>query len=109
MDPKAAGQLVSRPVRERTAQYGGSVARRQASRIAMRSSVYRFLLSRRWVSLMLVALLAVPACVALGRWQLDRLHRAQARNHRVAANSGANPVDLTSLTTVGGQIGRDLQ
>jgi cytochrome oxidase assembly protein ShyY1 len=75
----------------------------------MRSSVYRFLLSRRWLSLMLVALLAVPACVALGQWQLDRLHRAQARNHRLEANSGATPVELASLTTVGGQIGPDRQ
>jgi cytochrome oxidase assembly protein ShyY1 len=72
----------------------------------MRRSVYRFLLTRRWLTLMLIGILAVPACVQLGRWQLHRLHQAQARNDRIATNSAAPPVPLAELTTVGGRVDR---
>ena len=41
---------------------------------------YRFLLSRRWVGLLVVALLVALGCVLLGRWQLDRLGQRHERN-----------------------------
>ena len=46
--------------------------------------VYRFLLTRRWLGLLRVALLVAVACVQLGRWQLHRLEARHAANHLIA-------------------------
>ena len=36
------------------------------------NGVYRFLLSRQWVILTLVALLLIPTMIRLGIWQMHR-------------------------------------
>jgi cytochrome oxidase assembly protein ShyY1 len=54
--------------------------------------VYRFLLSRRWLGLLLVAVVVASACVLLGRWQLHRLESRRAANHQVSRNIEALPV-----------------
>lgn len=66
--------------------------------------MYRFLFSRRWISLVLVALLAIPACVQAALWQLDRLHTRQQQNAQVHANAGAPPRPVAQLTSVGGTV-----
>jgi cytochrome oxidase assembly protein ShyY1 len=66
--------------------------------------VYRFLLTRRWVSLMVTMLFVIPACVELGLWQLDRLHLRQQQNRLVHHNAEAEPRPVGDLTKVGGTV-----
>jgi cytochrome oxidase assembly protein ShyY1 len=66
--------------------------------------VYRFLLTPRWLSLLLIALLAVPGCTELAFWQLHRLHHAQQHNDLIRSNSRAPAVDAAALLTVGGTV-----
>jgi cytochrome oxidase assembly protein ShyY1 len=54
--------------------------------------VYRFLLTRRWLGLLLVALCVASACVFLGRWQIHRLEYKMSSNHLVSGNAAAAPV-----------------
>jgi cytochrome oxidase assembly protein ShyY1 len=63
--------------------------------------VYRFLLSRRWLGLLVVALLVAAGCVALGRWQLHRLSERHERNDLVTRNVDARPVSPGDLLRVG--------
>ncbi|MDX2815469.1 SURF1 family protein [Streptomyces sp. NPDC006207] len=63
--------------------------------------MYRFLLSRQWVILTLIALLLMPAMVELGFWQLHRHERRVASNHLIADNLEAEPVPVESLTAPG--------
>jgi cytochrome oxidase assembly protein ShyY1 len=51
----------------------------------------RFLLSRRWVVLLLVVLLWAYACLLLGRWQWHRLESRRASNQIVSTNESARP------------------
>jgi cytochrome oxidase assembly protein ShyY1 len=67
--------------------------------------VYRFVWTRRWLSLLLLAVLAVPGCIELGRWQLHRLHHAQADNRLIRVSSRGAPVPVESVTSVGGTVG----
>jgi cytochrome oxidase assembly protein ShyY1 len=60
-------------------------------------SVYRFLLSPRWLGLALVMALAAAAMVALGLWQLDRYHLRSAINARI--DGAGQPVPLASVLT----------
>lgn len=62
---------------------------------------YRFLLSRRWVGLLAVALLVALACVLLGRWQLDRLGQRHERNDLLRRNLTSAPVAPGDLLAVG--------
>ena len=54
--------------------------------------MYRFLLTRRWLGLLALALAVAAACVLLGRWQLHRLEARHARNHVITSNAAARPV-----------------
>jgi cytochrome oxidase assembly protein ShyY1 len=65
--------------------------------------VYRFLLSRQWVILTLVALALIPAMVWLGFWQLDRHHQRVERNQLIENSLNAPVVPISELTSVGGQ------
>jgi cytochrome oxidase assembly protein ShyY1 len=62
--------------------------------------VYRFLLTRRWVGLLLVALCVASACVFLGRWQIHRLEYKMSRNHLVSGNAHARPVPPARFVAV---------
>jgi cytochrome oxidase assembly protein ShyY1 len=64
--------------------------------------VYRFLLTRQWVILTLVALVMIPTMVWLGFWQLHRHEQRVARNELIAASLDARPVPVDELTEVGG-------
>jgi cytochrome oxidase assembly protein ShyY1 len=71
--------------------------------------VYRFLFTPRWLSLLLIAALAVPGCTELAFWQLHRLHRAQRHNELIRTNSRGPAVDAAALMTVGGTVPTSLQ
>jgi len=62
---------------------------------------YRFLVSRRWAGLLLVALLVATACVALGRWQLHRMGERHERNDLLEQNLDSPPVSPQDLVRVG--------
>ncbi|RMI34789.1 SURF1 family cytochrome oxidase biogenesis protein [Streptomyces triticirhizae] len=64
--------------------------------------MYRFLLSRQWVILTLLALLLIPTMVWLGFWQLDRHEQRVARNDLISASLDAEPVPMAELTTADG-------
>ena len=66
--------------------------------------VYRFLLSRQWVILTLVALLLIPTMVRLGFWQLHRHDHRQALNKLINESLAAPPVPAESLTSVGAAV-----
>ncbi|NJQ02097.1 SURF1 family cytochrome oxidase biogenesis protein [Streptomyces zingiberis] len=69
--------------------------------------MYRFLLTRQWVSLTLVALLLIPVMVRLGFWQLHRHEARVAHNTLVERNLSAEPVPVTSLTAPGHRVEKD--
>ncbi|MFE2429537.1 SURF1 family protein [Streptomyces sp. NPDC059373] len=60
--------------------------------------MYRFLLSRQWVILTLIALLVMPTMYRLGFWQLHRHDRKEATNQLIHRNLAAKAVPVESLT-----------
>ena len=57
--------------------------------------VYRFLLSRQWVILTLLALVLIPTMVKLGFWQLHRHEHRVAQNQLIAQQpQGRQPVPV---------------
>ncbi|MFG3660637.1 SURF1 family protein [Streptomyces sp. NPDC047706] len=66
--------------------------------------MYRFLLSRQWVILTLVALALVPTMIELGFWQLHRHERRVALNTVIADSLAAEPVPVESLTSPGAEV-----
>ncbi|WNM34274.1 SURF1 family protein [Streptomyces sp. Li-HN-5-11] len=69
--------------------------------------MYRFLLTRQWVIVTLVALLLIPTMIRLGFWQLHRHDHRQALNQVINASLAAKPVPAESLTSVGGSVAHD--
>ncbi|MFF9062802.1 SURF1 family protein [Streptomyces sp. NPDC101213] len=63
--------------------------------------MYRFLLSRQWVIITLVALLLIPTMIRLGIWQMHRYDERTARNQLVSDALSADPVPVESLTSPG--------
>jgi cytochrome oxidase assembly protein ShyY1 len=63
--------------------------------------VYRFLLSRQWICLTLLALALIPVMTELGFWQLHRHEARVARNALVARSLEAPAVPVTRLTAPG--------
>lgn len=63
--------------------------------------MYRFLLSRQWVILTLLALVLIPTMVRLGIWQMHRYEERSARNQLVADALAAKPVPVERLTSPG--------
>jgi cytochrome oxidase assembly protein ShyY1 len=68
--------------------------------------VYRFLLSRQWVIITLVALLLIPTMIRLGIWQMDRHDERAARNQLVADALAADPVPVERLAAPGDAVTR---
>ncbi|MEV6107292.1 SURF1 family protein [Streptomyces sp. NPDC051940] len=68
--------------------------------------MYRFLLTRQWVVLTLVAILLIPVMIKLGFWQYHRHEARVARNELVAGNLGAAPVPVRELSGPGRDIPR---
>ncbi|MEU2602792.1 SURF1 family protein [Streptomyces hirsutus] len=69
--------------------------------------MYRFLLSRQWVILTLLALALIPTMVELGFWQLHRHERRVALNQVIADSLAAKPVPAESLTAPGAKVDGD--
>ncbi|MFJ2833310.1 SURF1 family protein [Streptomyces sp. NPDC087263] len=69
--------------------------------------MYRFLLSRQWVILTLVALALIPTMIKLGYWQLHRHEHKVALNTVIADSLAATPVPAESLTAPGQEIRHD--
>jgi cytochrome oxidase assembly protein ShyY1 len=63
--------------------------------------VYRFLLTRRWLGLLVTAVLVAAGCVAMGRWQLQRLGDRHDRNDLISRNVAAPPSAVDRLFRVG--------
>ena len=63
--------------------------------------MYRFLLSRQWVILTLIALLLIPTMIRLGFWQMHRYEERTARNQLVTDALAAEPVPVEKLTGPG--------
>lgn len=68
--------------------------------------VHRFLLSRQWVIITLVALILVPTMIWLGTWQMDRYGERSARNRLVADALAADPVPVERLAAPGDAVTR---
>lgn len=66
--------------------------------------VYRFLLSRQWVILTLLALVLIPVMIELGFWQFHRHESRVARNERIATSIEAAPVPAEELTSPGHKV-----
>ena len=62
-----------------------------------RGSSLRFLLSRRWLLLLLTVLLLAYACVLLGRWQWHRLEAKKAGNVIIRTNEKAAPTPVDQV------------
>ncbi len=69
--------------------------------------VYRFLLSRQWVILTLIALALIPTMIELGFWQLHRHEQRVALNKVISDSLAAKPVPAESLTAPGGAVEDD--
>lgn len=57
----------------------------------------RFLLTPRWIALLLFALVVAGVCIRLGIWQLDRLEQRRALNASVERGLAAEPVPVQEL------------
>lgn len=71
------------------------------------NGVYRFLLSRQWVILTLVALALIPTMIKLGFWQLHRHEHKVALNTVISDSLAAKPVPAETLTAPGQHIRHD--
>ncbi|GHH73587.1 SURF1-like protein [Streptomyces sulfonofaciens] len=63
--------------------------------------MYRFLLSRQWVILTLIALVLIPVMIRLGFWQLHRHEHRVAQNKLIADALAGPPVPAERLTSPG--------
>ncbi|MFE7559724.1 SURF1 family protein [Kitasatospora sp. NPDC057500] len=71
--------------------------------------MYRFLLSRRWLIALLIALLLIPTTIRLGFWQLHRHEARVDRNELVARSLAAEPVPYDTLSAApGSAVPKDL-
>ncbi|MER8236789.1 SURF1 family protein [Streptomyces sp. NPDC101490] len=69
--------------------------------------MYRFLLSRQWVILTLIALVLIPTMIELGFWQFHRHERRVAQNALIADSVAAEPVPVERLTSPGHTVPRE--
>ncbi|GAA0838974.1 SURF1 family protein [Streptosporangium amethystogenes subsp. fukuiense] len=67
-------------------------------------SVYRFLLTPRWLALHVVVLLVIPAFVLLGQWQFGRFTERSTSSDQITRNLAATPVAVEELTSPGGTV-----
>ncbi|RSS80878.1 SURF1 family protein [Streptomyces sp. WAC06614] len=63
--------------------------------------MYRFVLTRQWVCLTLLALVLIPVMIKLGFWQYHRHEHRVANNRLIAESLAARPVPVTELTSAG--------
>jgi len=58
----------------------------------------RFVFTKRWIGLLVFALVVAATCVRLGIWQLHRLEQRRAFNAQVERGLAAEPVPLANLS-----------
>ncbi|MFF9122253.1 SURF1 family protein [Streptomyces sp. NPDC014889] len=63
--------------------------------------MYRFLLTRQWVILTILAIALIPTMIRLGFWQLHRHEHKVALNQVITESLAARPVPAESLTSPG--------
>ncbi|MFF9980253.1 SURF1 family cytochrome oxidase biogenesis protein [Streptomyces erythrochromogenes] len=68
--------------------------------------MYRFVLTRQWVCLTLMALVLIPVMIKLGFWQYHRHVHRVAQNQLIEANLRAKPVPMTEVTSPGHKVPR---
>ncbi|OKK19768.1 hypothetical protein AMK16_12630 [Streptomyces sp. CB00455] len=68
--------------------------------------MYRFVLTRQWVCLTLIALALIPAMIKLGFWQFHRHEHRVAQNRLIETNLRAKPVPMTEVTSPGHRVPR---
>ncbi|MEW2415819.1 SURF1 family protein [Streptomyces sp. NPDC046866] len=68
--------------------------------------MYRFVLTRQWVTLTLVALVLIPVMVRLGFWQYHRHEHRVAQNELIASNLRAKPAPVAEVTSPGHRVPR---
>ncbi|MEI7030054.1 SURF1 family protein [Streptomyces pratensis] len=68
--------------------------------------MYRFLLTRQWVILTLLALVLIPTMIELGFWQLHRHQHRVEQNALISRNLEAPAVPVTDLTSPGHTVPR---
>uniref|UniRef100_A0AAU2JK95 SURF1-like protein n=1 Tax=Streptomyces sp. NBC_00049 TaxID=2903617 RepID=A0AAU2JK95_9ACTN len=68
--------------------------------------MYRFVLTRQWVCLTLIALVLIPVMIKLGFWQYHRHVHRVAQNELIEANLRAQPVPMTEVTSPGHKVPR---
>lgn len=61
--------------------------------------VYRFVLTRQWVFLTLIALALIPVMIKLGFWQYHRHEHRVTQNQLIEANLRAEPVPMAEVTS----------
>lgn len=69
--------------------------------------MYRFLISRRWLTYLGLAILFAVACVFLSRWQMSRLAETQAVIDLVNRNYDAAPVPFAQVSGEFDHLGSD--
>lgn len=68
--------------------------------------VYRFVLTRQWVCLTLIALVLIPVMIKLGFWQYHRHEHRVAQNELIASSLAAKPAPMTALSSPGHVVPR---
>ncbi|MET9960870.1 SURF1 family protein [Streptomyces sp. NPDC006326] len=68
--------------------------------------MYRFVLTRQWVCLTLLALVLIPVMVRLGFWQYHRHEHRVAQNELIASNLTAKPVPMARMSSPGHVVPR---
>lgn len=71
--------------------------------------MFRFLLSARWIGLLLFAVVFAGLCVRLGFWQYHKLDDRQARNALVEKHFRADPVPLDDVLPRGSTVDDDVE
>ncbi len=77
---------------------------RRPRRYRHRRSMYRFLLTPRWIAFHLLVVAAIVAMINLGFWQLRRLDERQAFNEAVSSRIDLPPEPLTDVMSTGPTI-----
>jgi cytochrome oxidase assembly protein ShyY1 len=70
-------------------------------------TVYRFLLTRRWIGFAVFVIALSALCVRLGFWQWHRMEHKQHQEALVRTHLSAEPVPLGSLSKPGRPIAED--
>ncbi|MFJ3964487.1 SURF1 family protein [Streptomyces sp. NPDC090036] len=68
--------------------------------------MYRFVLTRQWVFLTLIALALIPVMIKLGFWQYHRHEHRVTQNQLIEANLRAEPVPMAEVTSPGHRVAR---